>query len=152
MRTWGQTGRLPVFLSSQCCEKNRGTFRPATQTLVFWAGNMLFSPSKKGHSMNTQKGILPGFTAGSALESASAFSASNAPGWSSRGVEPSQTQNCNCGGSQGNPPPPPPGACQCSSIAGVGCSVTGNSCNPGFVPNCSCGLLGNSCQCVSSLQ
>jgi hypothetical protein len=94
---------------------------------------------------------IPGFTAASCVASATAFPASNSDSSVFRaGVVPSQTQNCNCGG--GTTQQQPPGSCQCSSIAGIGCSVTGNSCNPGFVPNCSCGLLGNSCQCVSSLQ
>jgi hypothetical protein len=46
----------------------------------------------------------------------------------------------------------PPGVCQCSSVLGIGCSVSSNSCNPGFVPQCNCGVTGNSCQCVPSAQ
>ena len=63
----------------------------------------------------------------------------------------SQTCNCNCGGGSGGTGtggPPPPGVCSCSSVLGIGCSVSSNSCNPGFVPRCDCGLIGNSCQCV----
>jgi hypothetical protein len=61
--------------------------------------------------------------------------------------------NCNCGGASGTSPGStttagPPGICSCSSVLGIGCSTSSNSCNPGFVPQCNCGVFGNSCQCV----
>ena len=108
--------------------------------------------------MNTQEKVrLPGFTAQSSVVSASPLRARNS---SSRNlgvrvVSPAQTtQNCNCSGGGGSTGTGGgnPGVCNCSSVLGAGCSVTGNSCNPGFVPQCNCGFLGNSCQCVPSLQ
>jgi hypothetical protein len=32
--------------------------------------------------------------------------------------------------------PASPGHCECSSVLGIGCSVTGNHCNEGFTPSC----------------
>lgn len=98
---------------------------------------------------------MPGFTAESSTWSGAPFRAH----WLfspdlGLGVIPadSQTCNCNCGGGSGGGGttnnPPPTGTCACSSFLGAGCSVTGNSCLPGFVPQCNCGFLGNSCNCV----
>jgi hypothetical protein len=109
--------------------------------------------------MNTQANIrLPGFTAESSMVSASLFSAHDSL-WPLSGagvVSAGSDVTCNCGcpcsgstgGTTGPPPPPPPGVCQCSSVLGIGCSVSANNCNPGFVPTCNCGVFGNSCQCV----
>jgi hypothetical protein len=47
-------------------------------------------------------------------------------------------------------PTPPPGLCQCSSFLGIGCSVSVNNCNDGFVPACNCGLFSNLCGCVQA--
>jgi hypothetical protein len=110
--------------------------------------------------MNIQATIrLPGFTAGLSLMKAGDFGAlfSRSGALGAGVILPSGSVNCNCGcpcpgGSGGTTGGGTPGVCQCSSIAGVGCSTTSNSCNPGFVPQCSCGVLGNSCQCVPSSQ
>ena len=107
--------------------------------------------------MNTQeKSRLPGFTAESSVVSASPFRArdSYSPDAQHGVVFADSTVNCNCGGGTGSTGTGGgnPGVCQCSSFLGAGCSVSGNSCNPGFVPQCNCGVLGNSCQCVPSLQ
>ena len=111
--------------------------------------------------MNTQEKIrLPGFTAESSVVSGSSFYARHSFSLNlGGGVESAGsdvTCNCGCpcagstGGTGGGPPPPPPnpGVCNCSSVLGIGCSVSGNNCNPGFVPQCNCGVIGNSCQCV----
>jgi len=101
---------------------------------------------------------LPGFNAETSLGKASNLIAAAAREQPNLGVgvlsAGSDTFNCNCGsggsggtGGSGNPPPPP-GVCNCSSVLGVGCSVSANHCNTGFVPRCDCGVFGNSCQCV----
>jgi|SRR5579863_693798 len=100
---------------------------------------------------------LPGFNAGTSLGKASNFVVAAAPSHWGAGVVPadSQTCNCNCAGGAGGSTtdgPPPPGICACSSILGIGCSTSSNSCNPGYVPQCNCGVIGNSCQCVPSAQ
>jgi hypothetical protein len=110
--------------------------------------------------MNTQAKIrLPGFTAESSLMRSNAFRSCHSPSHTlGAAVVPSQSLNCNCGGSGGSTGTGTgtgtgsPGMCQCSSVLGIGCTATVNSCNPGFVPQCNCGLLGNSCQCVASAQ
>ena len=99
---------------------------------------------------------LPGFSAEASVETAInviVAALRGQPNLRGRVVSAgTETVNCNCGGGGTNPNQGPPGVCACSSIAGVGCSNTGNQCNPGFTPQCSCGLLGNSCQCVPSAQ
>jgi len=113
-------------------------------------------------TMNTQEKIrLPGFTAESSVLSASPFRARNSfspnlgAGVESAGSDVTCNCGCPCGGTTGGtgggtpPPPPNPGVCNCSSVLGIGCSVSANHCNPGFVPQCDCGAFGNSCQCVA---
>lgn len=107
--------------------------------------------------MNTQENIrLPGFSAESSMANASPFRARNSS-WPNLGagvVSAGSDVTCNCGcpcGGTGSTGGTPTGAgtCQCSSILGAGCSVSGNNCNPGYTPVCNCGVLGNSCQCVA---
>jgi len=102
---------------------------------------------------------LPGFTAESSVMNAGgsgaydAFSPFAGEGVVSAGSD--VTCNCGCpcsgtsGGTGGGSSPPAPGTCNCSSVLGVGCSVSANHCNPGFTPQCDCGVFGNSCQCVA---
>jgi hypothetical protein len=105
---------------------------------------------------------LPGFTAESSARGASFY----LPGlffapYEEAVVSAGSDVTCNCGcpcggtsggGTSGGTGPGGPGGgsgtCQCSSVAGIGCSVSSNNCNPGFTPVCNCGLISNSCQCV----
>ncbi len=116
--------------------------------------------------MNMQETTrLPGFSAESSIASASSFRARNSaspyPGAGVVSAGSDVTCNCGCpcggttggtggtgGGGGGGGTGNQPGVCQCSSVLGIGCSVSANNCNPGFVPVCNCGVFGNSCQCV----
>jgi hypothetical protein len=103
---------------------------------------------------------LPGFSAESSMVNASVFSTHDSF-WPLSGagvVSAGSDVTCNCGcpcsgttgggGGTGGGGTSNPGVCQCSSVLGIGCSVSANNCNPGFVPTCNCGVFGNSCQCV----
>jgi hypothetical protein len=110
------------------------------------------------------QGRMPGFTAESSVRGAIAYRALFAPNSGSDVTSAgSEICNCNCGGgcpggasgggggtTGGGPPPPPPqpGVCECSSVLGVGCNVSSNHCNPGFVATCNCGLFSNACNCL----
>jgi hypothetical protein len=100
---------------------------------------------------------LPGFTADASvvvgrLMYARTFSTFD----SDAKVMPAGSEICNCNCAGGQPSSGsaaagtagPPGVCSCSSVAGLFCSISSNSCNPGFVPQCNCGVIGNSCACV----
>jgi hypothetical protein len=109
--------------------------------------------------VNTHQRVrLPGFTAESSVMIAGPLGAYDSL-WSVSGtgvVSAGSDVTCNCGcpcsgstgGGGGGGGSSNPGVCQCSSVLGIGCSVSSNSCNPGFVPSCNCGVTGNSCQCV----
>ncbi len=118
---------------------------------------------RKEYAMNMlDKNRLPGFTAEWSAVNASLFLVrdSSSPYLGAGVVSAGSDVTCNCGcpcagatgggggtggtgGGGGSP-----GVCQCSSVLGIGCSVSANNCNPGFVPVCNCGVIGNSCQCV----
>lgn len=104
---------------------------------------------------------LPGFNSETSLQKASRFIVKTRGQSDLRaGVVSAGSEicNCNCAGGSGSTGGSgttttggglgPPGICSCSSVLGIGCSTSSNSCNPGFVPQCNCGVFGNSCQCV----